>query len=112
MYEIKIEFFVEGCVDCIRTGSQKERIAIGRRPHDGLCGDVGASARSVLDDEWLTEALREPLADQSGGDVDPSAGSVADEDAHRPGRIGFRTYGARYRQDGSRRRQIQKSTTP
>jgi hypothetical protein len=44
--------------------------AVGGRPDHGLRGNVSGSARPVIDDEWLAETLRQPLADQPRDDVD------------------------------------------
>ena len=71
--------------------------------------DIAAGARPVLDDEWLTEPLRQPLSDQARDDVGRAAGGKADDDAHRPRRIGLRPRDARHgRQRGSARGQMQK----
>ena len=40
--------------------------------YDRLGTDVAAGARPVVDDEWLTEPLRQPLADQARDDVGPA----------------------------------------
>jgi hypothetical protein len=74
--------------------------------------DVQAAAHAigpVLDDEWLAEPLCEPLSNQACDDVDPTAGSKANDDAHRLDRIGLRPGDTRYRgQRGSARGQMQK----
>src|SRR5262249_22828688 len=65
--------------------------------------------RPVLDDEWLTETLRQPLTDQAGKHVDHAARGKAGDQAHRPCRIGLRPRDARDgRQRGSASRQMQK----
>src|SRR5262245_63617139 len=51
--------------------------------------------RPVLDDEWLTETLRQPLTDQAGKHVDHAARGKAGDQAHRPRRIGLRPSEAR-----------------
>ena len=90
---------------------QQQRVAVRRRAHDRLGADIAAGARPVLDDEWLAEPLRQPLADQARDDVGAAAGGKADDDAHRPRRIGLRPRDARDgRQRGSARCQMQKST--
>jgi len=48
------------------------------------------AAGAVLDDELLAEAIRQPLAHQARLDVGSPARGKADDDADRPGRIGFR----------------------
>jgi hypothetical protein len=57
--------------------------------------DIAARAWPILDDEWLTEPLRRPLADQARDNIGPAAGRIADDDAHRPRRIGLRACDAR-----------------
>jgi len=68
--KIVIELVVERRVDRVRRADQEQRIAVGGRTHDRLGADIGAGARAVLDDELLTEPLRQPLAHQARGDVE------------------------------------------
>src|SRR6516164_1064445 len=83
-------------------------MAVGGRTHDRLGADVARSARPVLDDEWLAEALGQPLTDQAREDVGRAAGRKADDDAHRPRRIGLRPCDTRNgRQRGGARGQLQ-----
>src|SRR5262249_16524936 len=63
------------------------RMAVRGRTRDRLGGDVARSARSVLNDEWLAKALRQPLTDQAREDVGRAAGRNADNDAHRPRQV-------------------------
>src|SRR5262245_27244177 len=63
-------------------------MAVGGGTHDRLGADVARSARPVLNDEWLAEALGQPLTDQAREDVGRAAGRKADDDANRPRRIG------------------------
>src|SRR5262245_13304526 len=102
--EIEIEFLVQRDVDCIRRSRQEERIAVRRRAHDRLGGDVAAGAWPVLNNELLTEPLREPLSYQTRDDVTCTAGAIADDDAHRPRRIGLRPCHARHRRERGRAR--------
>src|SRR5262245_8290721 len=53
--ETEIEIVIQGGVDGVDHTGQKERIAVGSRTYNGLGGDVSASARTVLDNELLTE---------------------------------------------------------
>ena len=107
--EIEIELVVERRVDRVRRADQEERVAVRRRAHDRLGGDIAAGARPVLDDEWLAEPLRQPLTDQAREDVGRAAGGKADDDAHRPRRIGLRPGDARYgRERGGTRCQMQR----
>ena len=52
--------------------------------HDRFRADSSTRARPVLDNEWLTEPLRKPLAYQPREEVDVTPGSKADDDPHRP----------------------------
>src|SRR5215813_12789703 len=68
-----------------------------------------APSRPVLNDEWLAQALRQPMTHQACEDVGRPASGKADNDAHRPRRIGLRLRDARdNRQRGSARGQMQK----
>ena len=107
--EIEIELVVERRVDRVRRSDQKERIAVRGRAHDRLGADIAAGTRPVVDDELLAEPLRQPLTDQARDDVGRAAGGIANNDAHRPRRIGLRPCEARHgRQRGSARGQMQK----
>src|SRR5450759_3261544 len=107
----EIELFVERRVDCVPRIDQEERIAIRGRIHDHLGADITASARAVLNDKWLAEPLRQPLAHQTRGDVGRAAGRIADDPAHPPRRIVLRHCDARYgRKRGSARCQMKKLT--
>src|SRR5215472_2265654 len=107
--EIEIEFLVQRDVNRIRRSGQEERIAVRRRAHDRLGGDVAASACPVLNNELLTEPLREPLSYQTRDDVARTAGAIADDQAHRPRWIGLRPSQARNGWErGSARGQMQK----
>ena len=55
--KIEIKFLIERGIHRIRRSDQKERVAVRRRPHDGLGADVGAGTRSVLDNELLAKPL-------------------------------------------------------
>src|SRR5262249_1352319 len=68
-----------------------------------------SSTRPVFDDEWLAEPLRQPLRHHARGGVGIAARGKADNDAHRPHRIGLRPREARHRrQRGSARCEMQK----
>ena len=109
--EIVIELIVERRVDCVWCTDEKERVAVGGRAHDGFGGDIAGGARPVLDDEWLAEPLRQPLAHQAREDVIRGTGGKADDQAHWPSRIGLRPRDARDgRKRGSARCQMQNST--
>src|SRR5262249_37419938 len=85
-----IQFVVEHRVDCLCRTEHEQRVAVGGRAHDGLGGDVGASARPVLDDERLAEPLRQPLTHEAGGEGGWAASGKGDDHPHRPRRIGLR----------------------
>ena len=107
--EIEIELVVERRVDRVRCGDIQERIAIRGRTHDRLGGNVAPRARSVLDDKWLCEPLRQPLSHQAGRDVGPPGGRERHDQTHRPRWIGLRESEARHRrQRGGARGQMQK----
>jgi hypothetical protein len=103
--EIEIEPIVERRVYCVRRIYKKERVAVRRRTHDRLGADIGASARTVLNDEWLAQAFRQPLAHQAHDNVGRAAGTSGYDPAHRPRRIGLRPRHDRLR--GSARSQTQ-----
>jgi hypothetical protein len=59
-----------------------------------------------------TEPLGQPLPYQARSDVGPTARSSADDDAHRPRRIGLRLCDARHGRERDRtRRQMQEFAT-
>jgi len=109
--EIETELVVERRVDGLARTDQEKRVAVRRRPHRRLGGDVAAGARPVLDDELLAEPLGKPLPHQACDDVEPAAGGRADDPTDRPRRIGLRPREMRHRrQRGSGRGQMQEST--
>jgi hypothetical protein len=59
--EVEIEVRVKRRIDCIRRSGHEQCVTIGGRIHDGLSGYRAAGARTVLNDELLTEPLRQPL---------------------------------------------------
>src|SRR5262245_14613783 len=95
--EIEIEVVIEGRIDRGSSIRTKERIAIGRRTDDGLGGDIAGGATPVLDDEWLTEPLRERLTHQAYEDVRSAARGISNDAAHWPRRIGLRPCYPRHR---------------
>ena len=80
--EIEIEIVVESCADRVRGIDQEESISVPRRAHDGLGGDIAGRARTVLNDEWLSEPFRQPLTHEACDDVAHTAGGIAHDDAH------------------------------
>ena len=67
--EIEVELVVERLIDRICRSDPKERVAVCRRAHDGLGGDIAARPSSALNHEWLAEPLRQPLTYQARGYV-------------------------------------------
>src|SRR5262245_16579930 len=107
--EIEIELIVKHVGDPVSGNDQKQRMAVGGRTRHYLGGDLPLRARSILDDEWLAETLRQPLTNQAREDVGWTAGREADDDADRPRRVGLRESEARdYRQRGGARGQTEK----
>src|SRR5262245_58477271 len=107
--EIEIELVVERRVSRVERTDREQRVAVGRGTHDRLGGDVAAGSRTVVDDERLTEPLREPLTDQARRDVRTASGREADNDAYWPRRISLRASDARGgRQRGRTCGQMQK----
>src|SRR5437763_16223801 len=84
--EIEIELVIEGRVDRGSSIRTKERIAIGGRTDDDLGGDIAGGTGPVLDDEWLTEPLRERRTHQAYEDVRSAARGISDDAAQRPRR--------------------------
>jgi hypothetical protein len=70
-------------------------MAIRWREHDGFGGDIAAGPGAVLDDEWLAEPVGQPLSEKPRKDVGRTTRCKADDDAHRPRRIGLRPSEAR-----------------
>jgi hypothetical protein len=93
--EIEIELFVQRRVDRVGREDDEEGVSVGRRTHHRLGGDIAGGARSILDDEWLTEPFRQPLTDQARDDVDRAARGKSENHAHRPDRIGLSPCNAR-----------------
>src|SRR6266436_1082969 len=109
--EIEIEFVVEQRAGYGRCADKQERITIRGRFHDRLSADSGARAGPIFDDERLAKPLRQPFTDQACHDVICATRGSADDDAHRPRRIGLRPRKPRDgRERGSARGQMQKIT--
>src|SRR5215467_11536293 len=107
--EIEIELVVEGGVDRVHSNASEKRIAVGGCTYNGLSANIAAATRSVLNDEWLAQALRQPLTHQACEDVGWAASGKGDDHAHRPRRISLRPSEARDgRERGSARCQMQK----
>jgi hypothetical protein len=60
------------------------------RGKDNIGWLVTDRGRSVLNDGWLAEPLRQPLTHQAGDDIGHAAGGKADDDAGARSRRRFR----------------------
>src|SRR5262249_13282053 len=110
--ELEFEFVREWRVDRVEGPDYEGGVAVCRRAHDRLGCDVAAGSRTVVDDERLTEPLRKPLTYQARRDVRTASGREANNDAHRPRRIGLRPSEAGDRgHPGSARGQMQELST-
>src|SRR5262249_16107040 len=110
--EIKAEFLVKARVNRCRSCSKEQRVTIRHSLGDGFSTDIGASSRAVLDDELLTQVLREPLSYQASNDGGRATCREWNNNAHRSRRIGLRSRDTRSeRQRGSARGQMQKLPT-
>src|SRR5262245_49121998 len=65
--EIEVEVCEQGRIDRGVASRNEKRVTVGGRPNDRLGADVGTRARTVLNDELLAEAFRQPLTDQTCG---------------------------------------------
>ena len=95
--KLKLSVLEQGRVDRGIAAGNEERVTVGGCPNDRLGADIGAGAWTVLNEKLLAEALRQPLADQTRGDVVCATGRNGDDDTHRPRRIGLRPRNARQR---------------
>ena len=63
--EIEVELVVERRVVRVNRGNLEQRIAVWGRTDDCFGGRIAGGARPVLDDDWLTETLRQRLTDKA-----------------------------------------------
>src|SRR5262249_39285174 len=61
--EIVVERIVKRRVDGVCRRDEEQRVSVWDCLHDRFGTYVTASARPILNDEWLAEALRQPLPD-------------------------------------------------
>lgn len=85
--EIEFEIVVQRDIPGVRRRNLKQGVAVWRRAHDGLDGEIAASAWLIHDDELLTEAFSQPLRDQPCTGVEWAARCIAHEQVHWPGWI-------------------------
>src|SRR5262249_6661702 len=101
-YEIEIQIRVERRVHRIGRDGHEDRITVRRSSYDIFGGDVAAEAWSVLDYEWLTEPLGQPLAQEASDDVLRCACVKRDDHIDRTRRISLCPCNRRHsRQRGS-----------
>jgi hypothetical protein len=70
-----------------RDVAHHQRVAIGLGAGHLFDGENAECARLTLDHELLAETLAHLLAEQARGDVGGAAGSIRNDDFHRPGGI-------------------------
>src|SRR5262249_55660531 len=107
--KLKLSWSNSDALNCVRHTDHEKRVTIRGRGHDRLDADIATGARPILDDERLTEPLRQPFAYQARDDIGWAAREIADDQAHRPRRIGLRPRDAGHgRQRSSACGQMQK----
>src|SRR6185437_14566692 len=57
--EIETQVVIEGAIGHVRGRYVEQRVAVRRRTHHQLGGDIGCGAGSILNNERLADALRE-----------------------------------------------------
>src|SRR5262249_8501221 len=67
--KIIIDLVVDRGVDRVRRSDPEERMAVCRRSDHDFGRDRTGRSRPVLDEERLTEALRQPLTQRTRDDV-------------------------------------------
>src|SRR5262245_31986254 len=60
--EIEVKRLIESRIYSVCDADQEQRVPIRRGSCDGFGAYIGSRARSIFDDEGLTEPLRQPLA--------------------------------------------------
>src|SRR5262245_40506641 len=107
--EIEIELIIQCRVDRGGRIKTEQRMAVGRRTHDGFGGNIACCAGPILDHEWLAELLCERLSYQADEDVSAPTGGIAYDPAYGSRWISLRPSKARrHRQRGSAGGQLQK----
>src|SRR5262249_59836290 len=113
-HEIEFEVFVERHVYRVGRSDLQKCVAVRRRPQGRLSSDIAGSTRPVVDYEFLTETLRQPLRHDASNNVGRPAGGKPNDDTHGTDRIGLRPRTRRYGggDDGTRHKQKKKPTEP
>src|SRR5215211_322912 len=83
-----------------RDITEQDRIAIRRRPGDGLGAEIRRRARLILDDDRLANDFGHLGADQTGEEVGPAAGRVRHHQMDGLRRIGLRPRDVARQRDG------------
>jgi hypothetical protein len=65
------------------VGGGEDGVAVARLLGDEVGADVAVGAGAILDQEGLSEILRQPLAEEAGDEVERASGREGDDDAHR-----------------------------
>jgi hypothetical protein len=109
--QVETEILEQRGVDRVRRTDEEQRMAVGRRAHHRFGRRIAGGARQVLDDDGLSQPLREPFTQQAREDVVRSAGNEADDQPQRARRIGLRQCRARNRgKHGGDPRKLQELT--
>jgi hypothetical protein len=77
--------------DGMRAGRDQQCITVGRRLGHQVCRNIAARAGAVIDDDLLIPQLTQFLADDAPEQIGAAAGRIANDNAHRLGRIILRT---------------------
>jgi hypothetical protein len=85
--EVDVAVVVERSTERVGRGGKEQRIAIRRCVDDGFEADIAAGARTIFDDDWLAEPLRQRLRHEPRNRVVGAAGSDADDQTNRLGWI-------------------------
>ena len=88
--EIEFQIGIERCVDCVCRACHEKRVSVCGRTQAGLGADIAARARSIFDNEWLAEPLRQSLPYKTCDDVELTAGRSGADQTYRSRRIGLR----------------------
>src|SRR5262249_44147017 len=88
--EIEGELVIECRVDRVDCTRNKQRVTFRGRPNDDLSADICGRSWTVLNDEWLAEALRQPLAQETRDNISRPSGRSRHDDVHWPRRIRLR----------------------
>ena len=98
--KLKLRFGFSIALMTFGLASNKQRVAVWLRLHDGLGGDLLRRGAAVLDNESLTEPLRQHLPGEPRDNVGGAARRKANEEMNRPRRIGVGAGAAQQRRHG------------